>query len=307
MKHQRDRQGYHVIGIKMKATGAPKMMLVHRLVAEAFVPPSDDPERACVNHIDSDKDHNHWRNLEYVSYQENQVHRKVFNRDNLKASVIVYQHGVAVAGLRHVYEASEYTGLTVEQIWRSIKDGVIIDGWEACHRPRNTALPAELHKGKTVAEGRKATVMRPLQLRDIDTGEITVFESIAAVTRHFNCTGPNVSAALMRGGGPRFFLKQYQVSYLGEPFQVVTEQDIAKAKTRGPKQVFGYNCSTGYWELFVSATDFIAKNPTVSKKAIHMALLENRLKKLGDWYVLYRTEENVQRLKTHIDSLNARS
>lgn len=50
-------------------------LLVHRLVAEAFVEkPKDWNEKWDVNHKDCDKENNHWSNLEWVTHQQNLVH-----------------------------------------------------------------------------------------------------------------------------------------------------------------------------------------------------------------------------------------
>ncbi len=48
-------------------------MLVHRLVAAAFVP-GRTAERRWVNHIDGDKSYNYFENLEWVTPSENITH-----------------------------------------------------------------------------------------------------------------------------------------------------------------------------------------------------------------------------------------
>lgn len=53
--------------------GTRKNESVHRLVAQAFVTKIDGKEY--VNHIDGDKDNNHFSNLEWVTNQENIDHR----------------------------------------------------------------------------------------------------------------------------------------------------------------------------------------------------------------------------------------
>jgi len=63
--------GYRRVQLRDR-NGRYKGRLVHRLVAEAFIP---NPEnKPCINHIDGDKANNHIDNLEWCTYSENNKH-----------------------------------------------------------------------------------------------------------------------------------------------------------------------------------------------------------------------------------------
>lgn len=65
-KPQHNQKGYQTLML------AGKGYLIHRLVAEKFVPnPENKPQ---VNHIDGNKDNNCFTNLEWVTNSENRQH-----------------------------------------------------------------------------------------------------------------------------------------------------------------------------------------------------------------------------------------
>ena len=68
LKQSISRNGYKRISLFKNGY---KFMLVHRLVAIAFV---DNPEsKPCVNHIDNDRANNFAENLEWVTHKENMM------------------------------------------------------------------------------------------------------------------------------------------------------------------------------------------------------------------------------------------
>jgi hypothetical protein len=69
--------------------GKPYTKQVHRLVAQAFLPPYDDPDKTVVNHKDYNKTNNHVDNLEWVSISENNKHaHQNTNRKITKIAII---------------------------------------------------------------------------------------------------------------------------------------------------------------------------------------------------------------------------
>lgn len=70
LKNSKNNSGYYTC--KLYLEGTCHYYLVHRLVAECYVPnPEDKP---CVNHKDGDKENNSCSNLEWVTYGENNEH-----------------------------------------------------------------------------------------------------------------------------------------------------------------------------------------------------------------------------------------
>ena len=69
---------YHKTGYVRVSIGNKSKGLVHRLVAETFIPnPNNKP---MVNHIDGNKTNNHISNLEWVTNAENVKHAFTLKR-----------------------------------------------------------------------------------------------------------------------------------------------------------------------------------------------------------------------------------
>lgn len=95
---------------------------VHRLVAEAFLPP--DETRYEVNHIDGNKSNNHVSNLEWATHSENHRHAAVHGlsaKAVLKPSQVVNIKQLLGEGFTYKYIADMYN-ITVSAV-NHIKNG----------------------------------------------------------------------------------------------------------------------------------------------------------------------------------------
>lgn len=70
LTNQLTKKGYH--NLLLPVNNKKKLCIVHRLVAEAFIPNIENKPQ--VNHKDGNKQNNHYTNLEWVTNEENQSH-----------------------------------------------------------------------------------------------------------------------------------------------------------------------------------------------------------------------------------------
>lgn len=101
-----------------------KDYLVHRLVAEAFIPNPDN--KRTVNHIDGNPQNNCIENLEWASYGENNNH--AFDNNLIQTSkgvVLEKQATKELLKFRSLTKASEYLGKNHGYLSRTLKNSSI--------------------------------------------------------------------------------------------------------------------------------------------------------------------------------------
>ena len=106
----RDHNSYYVVNLHRDHTS--KVMLVHMLVARAFIPnPNNLPT---VNHIDGNKHNNCVSNLEWASFSDNNTHALETGLRNPRGNAVAQYSlsGKLVRKFRSASEASRVTGIS---------------------------------------------------------------------------------------------------------------------------------------------------------------------------------------------------
>lgn len=71
-------EGYYLISLKCSDNDRKRRYRVNRIVAHQFVKHVNQ-DQECVNHIDGIRNNNYWKNLEWVTNQENMQHASLTN------------------------------------------------------------------------------------------------------------------------------------------------------------------------------------------------------------------------------------
>lgn len=135
-KGRGDGKQYLVVNLRKK--GWSKVHLVHRLVAEHFIPnPQNLPT---VNHINGDKHDNHFENLEWCSYLDNNIHALENNLRKPKSNPIAQYaaSGELINTYKSISEASRATGLDRSSISHAVNGRIDLYGGFIWKRIKNT-------------------------------------------------------------------------------------------------------------------------------------------------------------------------
>ncbi len=127
LKGDKQKNGYR--RVYLWKDGAKKNMLVHRLVALAFIP---NPENLTeINHIDQDKENNRVENLEWCTHLYNMNYgdvRQKISRANMgrKASSEKRRfHSIDTSKRRWINN-----GLIEKYVYKESVDSMIANGWK---------------------------------------------------------------------------------------------------------------------------------------------------------------------------------
>ncbi len=92
------QSGYLVVCLcSPRGKSIRKEMLVHRLIAQAFIPNIEN--KPCVNHIDNNRINNNISNLEWCTHQEN-ISKHFANNDKKFKMSLKYEHKIQMREMK---------------------------------------------------------------------------------------------------------------------------------------------------------------------------------------------------------------
>ena len=133
-----DNQGYMVV--TLSRDGKDTQWLVHRLVAEAFIPNKEN--LPFINHKDEVKDNNHVDNLEWCTCKYNnrygtspeRTRNKIRELGQMRAVVQLSLNGEKINEYESVSDASRETGVILQNIHQAANGGFSTQGkWKRVH------------------------------------------------------------------------------------------------------------------------------------------------------------------------------
>lgn len=274
---------------------------VHRLVALAHLVCKENPNIYVVNHRDHNKINNDVSNLEWTTDEFNNMHAALFNGCHAKPSIIAKSPDGKHELIANIQKVAKRFGYHESLIWDSIRNNTTLDGW--LFKPYNTkqAKPVDLHKPKmngNRVNGRLKS--KSVEIKDVETETVIEFNSIWQAADYFNTTSSHIYKSISNTEQKRLFKGKYLIITKGDTFPVLSEREFQTLRSSVGKEVIAFNEVTKQLIVYESASKFITSQG-LSKKAVTVSLKNNRLRKVSDWWFIYNTKENNDRLKAIID------
>lgn len=108
LQYQKDKYGYTQVMVGLSHRGKMYRLLVHRLVAKAFIPnPNNYPQ---INHIDEDSTNNCVENLEWCNAKYNTNYKELIKRRSLHK-----RKPINVFDINHNYLCTVDSGVTASK------------------------------------------------------------------------------------------------------------------------------------------------------------------------------------------------
>lgn len=106
--------------VALRKDNKTKMCLLHRLVAQAFIPNLEN--KYCINHKDCDRQNNRVDNLEWCTLQENVEYMDKLNRRNPTKKITDVEVNKILKNKKE--------GMLYKDVWQKYKDKITLSGFE---------------------------------------------------------------------------------------------------------------------------------------------------------------------------------
>jgi len=171
--------------------------LVHKLVAEAFLP--NDKENLVVNHINGNKTDNNVKNLEWISQSENTKHGfNLHSSNKLKAIAQILDEKV-IAKYPSIQIASDETKILRANIEYSLssskKEKNILAGgflWKYLDENIREIWIDETYSKEDLQYKKSKFSPKPLSLKDNEGKEIKIFKNMSEASKELKISVNNI-------------------------------------------------------------------------------------------------------------------
>ena len=284
--------GYVTVGVRL-ADGRWTTIGIHRLLALTYIP-NTNPLRIEINHRNGIIKNNDISNLEWVTPYENNIHSELLFGTHPRPRLAILRSGEPYSTAINLSDAERITGLDMLRIWDCVKDGTSDEHFSFVYLPKGAKPPKELRSYRE-----RDPNNRGVKIRNIETGEVRVYESFKEASSAHNTTTSHIHQSIQTGDTPKILQRKFQVTYPHMDFVELTQSQIEAATESGSKEVFGMHIPTGKQLVTASAAAFV-RETGLSRKAVTVALANNRIREIDSWVFTYLTKENVNKLLTHV-------
>lgn len=265
---------------------------VHRLILTTFHGEPEGDQHG--NHIDGDITNNESTNVDWVTPEQNNVHATLLNRYS-KRPLIVITKDDETKYLNNFHHACEFFSCGIAEVWKSVKEGLLLDGWKVEHLKSSDKRVQKLRRH----EREQQTYRREISCMDLFTGEVKQFPTMKAVSKHFKCRSQTVSQCISTSEFPKLFQKQYVLIESTGNFDFLTDKLKQKLLSRAPKKVLAAKKGEKII-LFDTAYQFRTIND-LSKKVVTTALKRGVTKVVGGWKFFYLETITKEQRKELLD------
>lgn len=283
-----NKDGYRTSSVRLKDNRWVTFG-VHRLVMLAF-DPVENSDDLTVNHRDLVKTNNSRRNLEWLTAEQNNKHASLFRKVIGKPLVYVIDPNGIYKFYYDLEELTRCIGCDALQIWDAIKTETKINGFWVVPFTNTTKIPEQLHTVK-FWNGKE----RPVKVLDIETGESFSFETLAKAAKHFGVKTCFITLAISKNNKLKLFQRRFVICDVFDDFPDLNEKDIEISKRTTGFEVLCFNVETRKFIIYPSASEFIRSNE-LSKKAVTTRLRCGKISKVNDFYFVYYTPDQKNRL-----------